>query len=161
MGTDISVSQKNKDLRTLVAVGLLGVTLLYAGLNQLLWDKRDTSYDEEGKVVVVSRARGPFGFISLLAGFEKEENQKPHKYEVRYSNGLSSSKFIVDGWSNGGVQKPCDGLVDLIITEGFFGEEHNQITRETDFEKYKKQFEAADKLLAETKARLKITTNQY
>jgi len=93
----------------------------------------------------IMRGVGCFNTIELTRIYDP--NNGYEKYELDYYNFLGKSQYITDG----GAGKP-DGLADEIILLG--GGYTLGAIRDYDYKEYKKEFDEADKLLAETKKRL-------
>jgi len=80
--------------------------------------------------------------------FTQYDSENFKENEVRQYCFFGPSKFITDG----GVYGKNDGLVDKIyITGSMFGKTSGTLIRKENYEKFKNEFDQADKLLAETK----------
>jgi hypothetical protein len=112
------------------------------GCNHII---QDDDY-RNGNYHSVSRADGAFQKTELTV-YSNNDFQEDELYHFKL---FGSSFFINDG----GTHNKRDGLVDkLYFTGSIFSKLSGEYTREHDYSRLKKEFDAADKLLAKTKKR--------
>jgi hypothetical protein len=85
----------------------------------------------------ISRGDGFFGYTQLIRG---------NLYEEVHKSGLLESETITDNGKDGIVDEITIYNIGLI----------REVTREKSYEQYKKEFDEADKILADTKKRFNV-----
>ena len=130
-----------RNVLKLMAIGC-GIGLFAIGVNNFVSNREYIN----GAYHSVTRADGYKGCTELIMyhnGDYKEDRVIQHKC-------IGPSKYIYDG----GLDGQNDGLVDRIYIPGSaFTSFTGELTREHDYVRFKKEFDDADKLLADTKKR--------